>query len=221
MSGIERLFSVYYLDLDGGELDRVSMDEITFPSAETAVPGGFRGRWRFTYTWPEPGEYLVLINWEDGVWLPLDPELPLPEPDGRGGWYSTIRVTATDLPDRTYGMQGASDFDDGASNVRRSGRKTWTGVKVMPRAWAKRGDEARNDMAVAWASKMRDRVRGRERTRTINVVPAPWLMPGDVIHVDGSDGVQAADVTIDAVTIPLVPTEDGETIETTYRELAE
>ena len=216
MSGLwERLLGMSYRDADGDELDAVALDEIPHSSTEEAL---FKGRWRFDYVFPEPGDYEIVVMWEDGAYEPLDPEGPLPEAYGEG-WITRIPVTATDLPDRTYGLQGASDFDDGTANVRRSGRSTWTGVRTMPRAWAKRGDETRNAAAVAWAAKMRNRVQGRERSRTLSVVPAPWLMPGDVVTVDGSHGVETADVSIDAVTIPLAPGPTGQTLETTYVEL--
>lgn len=125
----------------------------------------------------------------------------------------------TDLPERTFAMQGQSVFNSGASSVRRSGRKTWTGVKHVGRWFADAETEDREDLAKAWANRMRNRVRGRERTAQLHVVPAPWITPGDTIRIRTARlGTQR--MTVTAVTVPITPTPDGMTIDAGYRDLA-
>lgn len=157
-----------------------------------------------THTYDNPGTYVLIARFtvaEDYLVMVMWP------------------IEMTDLPERTFAMQGQSVFESGASSVRRSGRKTWTGVKQMPRWFADAETEDREDLAKAYANRMRNRVRGRERAAQLGVVPAPWITPGDTINLV-TDRLGAQRLTVDAVTIPLAPSPDGMTIDATWRDLA-
>ena len=134
-----------------------------------------------------------------------------------------VQLTAirdfTDLPERTFAMQGQSVFESGASSVRRSGRKTWTGVRRVARWFANAETEDREDLAKAWANKMRNRVRGRERSAQLHVIPAPWITPGDTIRIT-TNRLGTQRMTVAATTVPLRPTPDGMTIDAGFRDLA-
>lgn len=134
--------------------------------------------------------------------------------------YYTTTLELTDEPVLNYGTRGYAFLeDDEASTVRRAGRVVWSGSRVMPQSWGHVDDEDRQEQAQDSAAKMRRRVRGRERRRSFSIVPAPWLMPGDVIEAELSDGVATQKHVVESVTIPLAPTPQGQTVTTVHHDL--
>lgn len=191
---------------DGQASGRMWVPESTIDQGEANPDDTFDDgkRRSVTHTYDAPGRYVLLANFlvEDGYLVQV-----------------VLVRDFTDLPERTFAMQGQSVFESGASSVRRSGRKTWTDVRRVARRFAEREPEEREDIAKAWANKMRNRVRGRERSAQLHVVPAPWITPGDTISIHTTRlGTQR--MTVAAVTIPLRPTPDGMTIDAGYRDLA-
>ena len=188
---------------------------VTWGDEEDVEASHFTDAQRFTHNWLKPGTYTVTVAWE----LDYYDEGTEGMEHVSGTWSTVVEVT--DQPLRAYGLKGAPEFDvDEASTVRRAGRKVWAGSRQVANRWRLKSAEDRAAQADEAAARMKARVRGRERARTLHTVPAPWIVPGDVVDVELTDGAGTQAHIVEATTVPLLPDPGGMTVETSHRDLA-